>query len=249
VAGRFWAPGEAGPQASVEEGFARRTGLGLGSRLEFDVAGRPVAAEVTSLRAVDWVSMRPNFFVVLPAAVLGAAPQAHIGSLAVRDGPREAAFRRGLGAAYPNVSVIDAGRLLDQVREVLETVLAALRGLAWFCVAVGLLVMAGTLAVGHRERRRDAALLRALGAATRQLIAVDLAAFGAAGLATFVLGTGAAVLMGSLLARRLDVPFAPDAPGLLAVLAAALVLPAVVGFLVVSPAYRAPALETLRRDE
>ncbi|MBI5596045.1 MAG: hypothetical protein HY928_08150 [Elusimicrobia bacterium] len=249
AAGSFWGPGEAEGLASLEESFARRTGLGLGDTLVFDVQGRPVPARVASLRRVDWLAMRPNFFVVVPTAVLAAAPQFHIGSLAVRDPVREASFRRALAEGFPNVSVIDAGAILDQVSALLRVLLAALKGLAWFCVAVGLLVLAGTLAVGQRERRADAALLRALGAPTRLLVASDLWAFGAAGAATFVLGAGAAYGLGAALALRLDVAFSPDAPGLAALLGAALVLPAAVGLPAASRAYAASPLETLRREE
>ncbi|MBI3296937.1 MAG: hypothetical protein HYZ75_02145 [Elusimicrobia bacterium] len=265
-AGAFWGPGEQAGLASLEEGFAKRTGLKLGDRLVFDVQGRPVSAVVASLRAVDWLAMRPNFFVVLPTAVLEKAPQHHIGSLTVRDPVRSAAstaseaalprdsarsdaFRRALAEAAPNVSVIDAGEALDQVSEVLAVLLAALKGLAWFCVAVGLLVLAGALALGSRERRADAALLRALGAGTRLLVGADSTAFAAAGLSTFVLGAGAAYGLGALLAARLDVAFAPDAPGLAALLASALLLPPAVGLGASAPAYRAAPLETLRREE
>lgn len=249
VSGRLWRPGETEGQASLEESFARRTGLKLGDRLVFDVQGRPVPARVTSLRRVDWLAMRPNFFVVMPEAVLRAAPQFNIGSVAVRDPAREDAFRRALAGRYPNVSVIDAGAILDQVGALLKVLLAALKGLAWFCVAVGLLVLAGTVAVGHRERRSDAALLRALGAPSSLLAASDLWAFGAAGVCTFVLGAGAAASLGAALSVRLEVAFSPDAAGLAALLAAALVLPTAVGMAASARAYSASPLETLRREE
>lgn len=249
IAGKFWRPGETTAYASLEAGFAKRTGLRLGDLLLFDIQGRPIEAVVSSLRTVDWLAMRPNFFVVLPKAVLEKAPQFHIGSLAIRDSGRTDLFRRALNATAPNVSVIDAGQVLDQVSEVMAVLLAALKGLAWFCVAVGLLVLAGTLAVGHRERHADAALLRALGAGTSLLVSADLAAFAAAGLSTFVLGAGAAYGLGALLSSHLDIAFAPDASGLAALLAAALVLPPAVGLAASASAYWAAPLETLRREE
>lgn len=249
VAGAFWAPGETRGHASLEKDFAARTGLRMGDRLSFDVQGRPVEAVVTSLREVDWLAMRPNFFVVMPTAVLGGAPQFHIGSLSVGERARQEEFRRALAAAYPNVSVIDAGAALAEVAEVLKVLLTALKALAWFCVSVGLLVLAGAAAVGHRERRAEAALLRALGAGTRTLAAADLTAFAAAGLATFALAAGAALGLGLALSERLDIPFAPDPGALAGLLAAALVLPPLVGLVSCLPAYSASPLDTLRRDE
>lgn len=249
VAGTFWAPGETRGHASLEKDFAARTGLKMGDRLDFDVQGRPVSAVVTSLREVDWLAMRPNFFVVMPTAVLGGAPQFHIGSLSVGDRARSEEFRRALAASYPNVSVIDAGAALAEVAEVLKVLLTALKALGWFCVAVGLLVLAGAAAVGHRERRGEAALLRALGAGTRTLAAADLTAFAATGLSTFALAAGAALGLGLALSTRLDIPFAPDVSALAGLLAAALVLPPLVGLLSCLPAYAASPLDTLRREE
>lgn len=249
TAGAFWAPGETRGHASLEKDFAARTGLTMGDRLSFDVQGRPVEAVVTSLREVDWLAMRPNFFVVMPTAVLGGAPQFHIGSLSVGDRAKQEEFRRALAASYPNVSVIDAGAALAEVAEVLKVLLTALKALAWFCVAVGLLVLAGAAAVGHRERRAEAALLRALGAGTRTLAAADLTAFAAAGLSTFALAAAAALGLGLALSARLDIPFAPDPWALSGLLAAALVLPPVVGLLSCLPAYSASPLDTLRREE
>ena len=64
VAGR-WTPGEQGA-ASVEEGLAKTLGLKLGDTLRFDMAGVLHEVRITSLRKVDWGSMRANFFVMFP---------------------------------------------------------------------------------------------------------------------------------------------------------------------------------------
>jgi putative ABC transport system permease protein len=65
TAGR-WTPGEA-DGASVEEGIAKTLGLKLGDQLPS--MGRH-AARITSLRKVDWGSMRANFFVMFPVEQL-----------------------------------------------------------------------------------------------------------------------------------------------------------------------------------
>jgi putative ABC transport system permease protein len=44
--------------------------LKLGDRLTYDIAGKRVEATITSLRKLDWDSMRVNFFVMSPPAVL-----------------------------------------------------------------------------------------------------------------------------------------------------------------------------------
>ena len=52
--------------ASLEEGIAKTLGLKLGDSLRFDITGHVQEARITSLRKVDWGSMRANFFVMFP---------------------------------------------------------------------------------------------------------------------------------------------------------------------------------------
>ena len=69
-----WLPEE--PDAlSLEEGLAKTLGLKMGDRLRFDMAGVAIDARVTSIRRVDWTSMRANFFAILTPAALAEAPQ------------------------------------------------------------------------------------------------------------------------------------------------------------------------------
>ncbi len=65
-------------ELSIEEGIAKTLGIKLGDELTFDIAGQTVNARATSLRKVNWDSMRANFFVLMPPALLdGQAGQLH----------------------------------------------------------------------------------------------------------------------------------------------------------------------------
>ena len=248
TSGRFWSPGESGPQISLEEGFSQRTRLRLGDILRFDVQGRPIEAPVTSLRSIEWMSMKPNFFVVMPPAVLERAPQAFIASLKIRDAAAIAGFQKDLVKEFPNVSVINVTRILNNVQTILGAVVSALRLISWFCVAVGLLVLAGTLSLGHKERREQAALFRALGAERRTLIWIDAVEFASLGLLTFLISLVVSYGLGWAVSRKMDVTFASDPGVLLLTLAGALLLPAAVGLAVNARAYGAGVLETFRRE-
>jgi len=62
------APGVA--EASVEQSIMERLGLKLGDTMRFDMAGLLVDAKITSVRKLEWGSMRANFFVIInPAAM------------------------------------------------------------------------------------------------------------------------------------------------------------------------------------
>ena len=246
--GRFWPPGAAAAEASVERDFADRAGLALGGKLTFDVQGREVDATVTSIRRVEWSSMRPNFFVTLSPELLRAAPQTQIASLRARDPASSAELRRALSRELPNVSVIDAAALLETARHTLNLMLTAVEALAWFCVVVGMLVVAGLVALGRGERASEGALERALGWSAREALTADAAELLGLGALSAACGACAAVFLAWALARRLEVPLAADGREVAALIGAALLLPALSGLLAGAPARRAAALDALRRD-
>ncbi|PIP82608.1 MAG: hypothetical protein CO113_14695 [Elusimicrobia bacterium CG_4_9_14_3_um_filter_62_55] len=246
VAGSFWRPGETASRISLEKGFSERMKVGLGDRLRFDIQGRPVEGTVDSIRTIDWMSMKPNFFVVIPRAVLEPAPQNFIASFRLADRGAFSDYQRALGRHFSNVSVIDLSKVLDSVQEILGTLLSALKGVAWFCVAVGLLVLAGTIALDRRARARRTALFKALGCPPARVAAVDAVSFAAIGLLTFAIGSLTALGLGRLIAGMLEIGFFVDFAAVGRTLAAALLFPTAVGVLANWRAYGAGVSKTLK---
>jgi putative ABC transport system permease protein len=249
VAGNFWSRGSTQAQASVERDFADRAGLKLGSVLRFDVAGREVMAPVTSIRRVEWASMRPNFFVTLTPALIDKAPRTFIASLRARDPASAARLRRELNASYPNVSVIDAGALLETARKALGLMLTAVEALAWFCVAVGALVVAGLIALGRGERAGEGALERVLGFSAREALAADAAELTGLGALSAICGAAAGLGLSWALSRRLEVPLTFDPKEAAALFVAAIFLPALAGLLAGAPARGDNAFQAARRTD
>ncbi|MFZ5540360.1 MAG: ABC transporter permease, partial [Pseudomonadota bacterium] len=189
VAGRWFSPDA--HELSIEEGIANTLGIALDDVLTFDVAGQRVEARVTSLRKVNWDSMRANFFVIMSSGLLANQPKSYITAFYLP--PAKAALTADLVRDYPNVTVVDTSAVLRQVQGVLDQVIAAVEFLFAFTLVAGVLVLYAALASSHDERVREAGLLRALGASRRQLanaqtaemicvggLAGLLAAFGAA---------------------------------------------------------------------
>ncbi|HRK56028.1 MAG TPA: FtsX-like permease family protein, partial [Burkholderiaceae bacterium] len=69
----------------------------------------------------------------------------------------------------PNLTVIDTGALIAQVKEVLDKVSGAVEGLFALTLLAGVLVLYGAIVATHDERVREVALMRALGASSKQL--------------------------------------------------------------------------------
>src|SRR5471032_63453 len=194
VAGKWFSNKPGAPfEASVEEGIAKTLKLKLGDKLRFDIAGQPVEAAITSLRKLEWGSMRVNFFVIINPAAMADTPQTWITAFHL---PAEHAdLGNALSRDFPNLTVVDVGGILKQIQAVLDQVVTAVEFLFAFTLASGLLVLYAALMGSQDERTREAGLLRALGATRRQLAQAQLIEFSLVGaLAGLLAATGAAAM-------------------------------------------------------
>jgi putative ABC transport system permease protein len=246
-AGR-WTPEESGG-LSVEEGLAQTLGVQLGDTLRFDIAGVPAEGRITSLRKVDWGSMRVNFFVIFPSASMADLPATYIAAFRAPDG-REAgaAFDNALSREFPNITNVDVTASIAQVQRVLDQVIRAVEFLFGFTLAAGLVVLFAAVAATREARAREYAVMRAMGAGARLLSQVQRAELLGVGALAGVLASIAAVAVGWGLARFAFefswnpsplVPLAGGAAGALLALAA--------GWWGLREVLRRPVVETLRR--
>ena len=200
ITGGKWFEANAKEEASVEEGLAKTLDLKVGDGLEFDIAGTPVTVRISSLRKLDWDSMRVNFFVLTPPGVLERQPQSMITSFHLPEG--QESFVTTLVQRFPNLTVIDVGQILRQLRSVIDQVAQAVQFVFLFTLGAGVVVLYAALINVLDERRQELAIMRALGAQEamlKQALRVEFAVIGA--LAGLIAAAGA-LLVGAVLARR-----------------------------------------------
>ncbi|MBY0241939.1 MAG: FtsX-like permease family protein [Burkholderiaceae bacterium] len=245
VAGKWYADQEGKPEASVEEGIAKTLGLKLGDRMRFDIAGSPVDATITSLRKLEWGSMRVNFFVVINPKAMADTPQTWITAFHLPK--QHATMGNTLARTYPNLTVVDVGAVLRQVQAVLDQVIVAVEFLFGFTLISGVLVLYAALMGSQDERTREAGLLRALGATRRQLSRAQLIEFLLVGaLAGLLAATGAAAMGWGLATYQFKFEWVFN-PGVWAAGLAAGALCAIAGgYLGLRSVLKHPPLQTLR---
>jgi len=207
VEGEWWAPDYAGPPlASIEQEAAIDTGLKIGDRLDFFVAGREVEVEIASIRKINWDSFQPNFFLVLSPGALDGMPTTYISSLRIAEAKKSMLV--GLVRAHPSVSVIDLGAILEQVTGIIEKASLAVQAVFMFTLAAGIAVLFAAVQSTIDERRFESAMLRALGARRRTVFAGVMAEFAALGTAAGVLASAGASVLAYLVATELfDLPY------------------------------------------
>lgn len=198
-------------ELSVEEGIAKRLGWKLGDELSFTIGGESFKARITSMRKLRWDSMRVNFFVIGPTALVGKFPASYISAFRLEPG-HEAAMNE-LTLRFPNLTVVDVSAALRQAQGVIDQVITAVQVVFLFALGAGLLVLYSALVATEDERRREAAIMRVYGASRAQVTGSQRVEFLSMGLLAGVLATAGSSLIGQLLARRvfeLDLPPSPE---------------------------------------
>jgi putative ABC transport system permease protein len=183
---------------SIEQGLAKTLGLALGDTLTFDIAGVQKSSTVTSLRKVDWGSMRVNFFAIFPVARMDDVPVTFISAFRA---PETRNFDNALAKAYPNVTNVDMSSTLAQVQQVLGQVIRAVEFLFGFTLAAGLVVLFAAVTATRGEREREFAILRAVGAQSGLLRQIQRAELMGVGLLAGLLASAVAMAVGWALAR------------------------------------------------
>ncbi len=192
-----WKEGER-DAVSIEIGIAKTLGLKMGDRLRFDVGGVISEGRVTSFRKVDWGSMRANFFVIYPVDNLPDVPLSYMAAFKTPDVP---AFERNLLQQFPNVTSVDLRATFTQIQNVLDQVIRAVEFLFAFTLMAGLLVLTAAVTSTREERKREFAIMRALGATGRLLSQVQTAELMGVGLLAGFLASLVAELVGWGLAK------------------------------------------------
>ena len=233
------------PQFSVEQGLAETLGLKLGDALTYDIGGTRVTAKITSLRKLEWDSMRVNFFVVAPPGLIDGLPASYISSFHLPHD--KVAMVAQLVRRFPNLTVIDVEAIMRQLQDTINKVARAVQGVFGFALLAGLAVLYAALQATADERAHEIAVLRALGARERQLRATLVAEFALLGAIAGTLAGGGTALISMALARwAFHLPYTPNPMLLVIGLLGGVVLVVSAGLFGSRAALRSSPLQALR---
>ncbi|WP_127959946.1 putative ABC transporter permease subunit YbbP [Serratia microhaemolytica] len=159
-----WPP--ANGEVSIDQGLAQRLQLKLGDQLTFTTPSQQFSAKISSLRQVDWESLRPNFYFIFPPSVLEQQPQSWLTSFRHST---DNSLLVELHRLFPTISQLDIGAILQQLDQVLQQVSRALALMVLLVVVCGLLLLMAQVQVGMRQRQQELVVYRILGASKRLL--------------------------------------------------------------------------------
>jgi putative ABC transport system permease protein len=174
IAGEWFVAGDTAG-VSVEADLAERMGLVMGDRLTFTIGSESVTEPVTSIRTVQWDSMKPNFYMAFP-------PGGGLKDMALNE----------LSRQFPTVSVLEIDHIIERIQQIVRQVTQAIEAILALILAAALVVMAAVVSATLRDRQREGALLRTLGGQQSLLARSTMLEFAVLGFVAGVMGVLAA---------------------------------------------------------
>lgn len=175
---------------SIETRVAEEVGVSLGDTLTLFVGGVEYTLPITSIRKVDWSSMRPNFYLLLPKHVLDDFPANYITSVFVPVEKQQNFYQTM--SDYPTVSLVNVGDLITRIQFIIAQVSQAILLVLVFIITSGALVLVASVRATLDERLEEGALLRTLGASKQLIQQAMLVEFGFLGTVAGVIAAAAA---------------------------------------------------------
>ncbi|MBF0201507.1 MAG: ABC transporter permease [Desulfamplus sp.] len=165
-------------EISLEEGFAERLHLNIGDSMTFDIQGIPMEGRVVNLRKVRWNSFQPNFFILFQKGVLDDAPRTYLASIPQMPQKERMELQNDLVRNFPNISVLDVNRTVNQMLGITDRLTFAINFMAWLAVGAGLVVLFSIVRHETRKRSWEINLLKVLGAGFSHVRLIVLVEFG-----------------------------------------------------------------------
>lgn len=210
VAGHWWNPGSSAPKVALEQTTSDRLGLRVGSTVEFSSDGPPTASQVAAIFRLPPLQQLWDS-VVFNCSTFQRDP-VYYGSVGLPpvDVPRALLL---IQQRVPGVLAIDATAVLKFGEHIAAQSAQAIRFCAIFVFAAGSCLLLGITRALRFFRMHEVAVLRAVGARPRTLLAAVLIEYatlgGLSGIVGVCFGSGASTAALFLITGTLRVTFNP----------------------------------------
>ena len=202
VDGDWWSEDYAGdPEISLGKEAADGLGLKVGDTITVAVLGREITARVRSLREINWGTFGFNFVIMFDPNTLKGAPHTFMATMKA-EASAEAAAHKTLTEKYPNVTAIRMKEVLASANKMMGQIGTAVRATALVSIIAGVLVLAGAIAAGFRQRVYESVILKVVGAVRSQILKAYLLEYALIGIVTAVIALGLGSLVGYLVVAQ-----------------------------------------------
>lgn len=190
IDGEWFAPGET-KGLSIEQSLAESLGVEVGDELGFTVGAEKVIATITSIRSVQWDSMRPNFFIIFPPkGAIDGLPSTSLTSFYLAE--QDKSLLNDFVRQFPTISVLEIDHIIERIQQIIRQVTQAVEAILLMILFAAIAVMLAVVSATMSERQREGALLRTLGGQQQLLVRATMIEFALIGFLAGILGVLAA---------------------------------------------------------
>lgn len=161
---------------SVATDVAEKLGLAPGDTMTLNVSGHVRSGPVLRFHDVDWNGLNLDFPIIATPATFKGVPYTFAASLKAVPYERDA-LESLVRQRFPDAPLIRVADVLQSFTGFLDALIAGLETATLVCGLAALVVLAGSVLQGLRDRINEAVLLKVLGARRNQLLGLLVAEF------------------------------------------------------------------------
>jgi putative ABC transport system permease protein len=232
TAGEWWPADYSGPPLiSLRSKTQTDLGLKPGDTMELTLFGESMEVTIANFREFQFQSGL-NFLVTASPGTFADFPGTNLATIKTAVG-EEKNIERALAKRYPDITFIPVGDALNQAASILSQLSTAVNIVGGLAVANGLLVLAGTMAAGRKQREADAVVNKVLGSTRADVVRVFALEYALLGAFSALLATGVGIVgaLGIMRAAQMDLGFTVDPALVVGVMVGAIVLTIATGAL------------------
>ncbi len=204
--GQWWAADSTEAEMSIESGLAERLEVKVNDTLSFQIGSEKLSVTITSIRQLDWDSMRPNFYMMFPPGLLTQFPATYITSFYLPTEKKK--FLNKFLREFPTITVIEMDSMITQIRSIISQVSQAIELVLALIIVSGILVLVASVQASLDSRFQESAILRTLGAGRKLVLGSLVIEFSSLGLlAGFLAAVSAELSVLGLQEFLLDMEF------------------------------------------
>jgi putative ABC transport system permease protein len=246
VAGQWWPADYDGPPlVSLRDKMRTALGLEVGDKIQITLFGDTIEATIANFRDYQWQNGL-NFMVTLSPHSVDLYPATWLATIKAAKG-EEKPVERSLARQFPDLNFIPVGDALNQAANILSQLGTAVNIVGALAVLNGVLVLAGTMAAGRKQREADAVVRKVLGATRGDVVKVFALEYAMLGAFAAVIATAVGIVAAWGITQRLiDISFGVSPVLVLLVLVGAVVLTILTGAITTWSALSAKPAQYLR---
>ncbi|BCE00363.1 ABC transporter permease [Marinicellulosiphila megalodicopiae] len=153
---------------SIEKDWADGAGIVVGDTMLFSISGIELQAIVSSIRTVDWQSMKPNFYALFNQPIFEGIGAVYLTSFYMPNNKKVNLVE--LMQTYPTFTLIDLDGSIKQIQTIISQVSLAIEFILLLVLIAGFLVLLAAVQSSLDLRIHQATIMRAFGASKKIIL-------------------------------------------------------------------------------